>query len=77
MHNNVTVKNIENASTVNGFDDLLEHKEHFLYVNASGDIEYHAATKIRIIYKNTDLTTEVGMNSILNRRPVRSFPRKP
>ena len=31
----------------------------------NGDDEHHAATMIRIIYKNMDPTTEVGMDSVL------------
>ena len=65
MHNNVTVKNIENASTVNGFDDLLEHKACFLYMNTNGNVQYHSATMIHVIYKNTDPNTEVEMDSAL------------
>ena len=65
VHNNVAVKIIENSLTVNGFDDLLEHKSLFSYKIANGDVEYHVATMIHIIYENTDSTNEVGMNSVL------------
>ena len=37
----------------------------FSYVNTNGDAEYRAATMIQIIYKNTDTTTEVRMDSML------------
>ena len=65
VNNNVVVKIIQNSLTVNGFDDLLEHKSLFSYANANGDVEFHAATMIHIMYENTDPTTEVGMDSIL------------
>ena len=65
MNNNVAVKIIQNTLTVNGYDDLLEMKELFTYTNADGDIEYHAATMLHMMYENMDPTTEVGMDSIL------------
>ena len=65
VNNNVAVKIIQNTLTVNGYDDLLEMKEFFTYTNADGDIEYHAATMLHMMYENMDPTTEVGMDSIL------------
>ena len=57
VHNNVAVKIIGNSLTVNGFDDLLEHKSLFSYVNVNDDVEYHAATMIHVIHKSMDPTT--------------------
>ena len=34
-------------------------------MNTDGDIEFHAATMLHIIYEYTDPTTEVGMDSLL------------
>ena len=65
VHNNGAVKIIENSLTVNGFDFLLEHKLLFSYVNENGNVEYHAATMINIIYENTNPTTGVGVDSVL------------
>ena len=65
VHNNLAVKISKNSVTVNEFNDLLEDKEKFSSVNAIGDVEYHTATMIHIIYENTDLMTAVGMGSIL------------
>ena len=65
VHNNVAVKIIGNSLTVNGSDDLLRDNALFSFVNASGNVEYHTATMIHIIYKNTDPTAKVRIGSIL------------
>ena len=49
----------------NGFDDLLEHRELFSYMTADGNVEYHTATLLYSMSKNTDSVTEVGVDSIL------------
>ena len=56
-NNNVAVKIIENFLTVNGFDDLLQHKEQFSYLNLNDGVKYHATIMLHIIYGNRNPRT--------------------
>jgi hypothetical protein len=64
VNNSVAVKSIVNILTVNGFDDLLEHKELGSYLTVDDNVEYDAIRILHIMYKNTDPTTEIRMYSI-------------
>ena len=65
VNNNVGVRVIENVLTIAGFEDLMELRDKFAYIDEDGEEYFHAMTMIFLIYNQVDPTTEVGMDLVL------------
>ena len=58
---------IKNGLSVQGYSDLLLKKEKFAFYNAATrEVKYDGPSMIFLLFQKTDLSTIVGLDSILN-----------